>query len=84
MLPLTRCENKVFTIIKEYIEQNGYSPSVRDIVEIYGVSSPATIHFFLRNLKNLGYINYIDGKSRTIRVQYDGEVEIKKYKYEEK
>lgn len=84
MLPLTNCENRVFTVIKEYIKEFGYSPSIRDIGEYYGANSPATIHFFIRNLKNLGYIDYVEGKSRTIRVLYDGEVELKKRKKKEK
>ena len=61
-------QHVVYLMIKQFIKDNGYSPTIREICELTGRSSPGTIHFHLKHLKALGYINYKKGKSRTIRV----------------
>jgi repressor LexA len=63
---LTDKQKHLYTIIKEFMEQFKYSPSIRELCELYGVSSPATILHHLRNLRELGIIDFQDGKSRTI------------------
>jgi len=59
---------EILEAIDDYIKASGYSPSVRDICEMTGRNSPGTIHYHLKNLKKLGYINYDDKLSRTIRI----------------
>ena len=66
---MTNSQEKLYVIIKEFIEQFKYSPSIRDLCELYGVKSPATMLFHLRNLRKLGKIDFEDGKSRTIVVK---------------
>lgn len=63
---MTNSQERLYIIIKEFINQFGYSPSIRELCELYGVNSPATMLFHLRNLRKLGKINFQDGKSRTI------------------
>lgn len=63
---MTNSQERLYTIIKEFIEQFKYSPSIRELCMLYGVNSPATMLFHLRNLRKLGKINFQDGKSRTI------------------
>lgn len=62
-------QERLYIIIKEFIEQFKYSPSIRELCELYGVNSPATMLYHLRNLRRLGAIDFIDGKSRTIVVK---------------
>lgn len=66
---MTNSQERLYIIIKEFINQFGYSPSIRELCELYGVNSPATMLFHLRNLRKLGKINFQDGKSRTIKVK---------------
>ena len=54
--------------IKLFISKNGYSPSVRELCFLTDRRSPATIHYHLKKLKQKGYITYLEGKNRTIRV----------------
>jgi SOS-response transcriptional repressor LexA len=63
---MTNSQEKLYVIIKEFIEQFKYSPSIRELCELYGVSSPATMLYHLRKLRELGMIDFQDGKSRTI------------------
>lgn len=65
---MTEKQEKIYNIIKEFINENGYAPSVREICNIAGLNSPATVFVHLQNLKEEGYITYVNGKSRTIRV----------------
>ena len=65
---LSEEQQEILESIDEYINANGYSPSIRDLCEITGRNSPATIHYHLKKLKKLGYINYNEKECRTIRI----------------
>lgn len=38
---LAKRESQILNVIVEYIDKNGYAPSVREIGEIVGLKSPA-------------------------------------------
>lgn len=59
---------KVYRFIVEYITENTYSPSVRDICKGVGIKSTSTIHNHLNRLQDEGRITYSDGKRRAIVV----------------
>lgn len=65
---LTDKQREILDIIKDFISKNGYSPSIREICKIANLSSTATVHAHLNNLKEKGYISCVDGKVRTIRI----------------
>ena len=65
---MTRCQYNVYKTVKDFIEKNGYSPSVREICNILGYNSPATAETHLKKLKEKGYITFIENRSRTIRI----------------
>lgn len=65
---MTNKQEQVYEIIKQFIDQNGYSPSIREIMKLMGLSSPATIHSHLCKLKEKGYITYVPDTNRTIRI----------------
>lgn len=56
MQPLTKKQKKILDIIVKYVEENGYSPSYRQIGREAGLSSPATIWQHIKRLKEKGYI----------------------------
>ncbi|MBQ6628556.1 MAG: helix-turn-helix domain-containing protein [Methanosphaera sp.] len=66
MNELTETQKRVYYIIKDFIEQKGYSPSFRELAKLNGNNSVATMQFHLRNLRDKGYIDYTDKLSRTI------------------
>lgn len=71
MITITKIRYDVYKAIKEYIELHGFSPSVRDLCDITGKSSPATIKFCLDRLRKDGIISFVTGKNRTIRILVD-------------
>ncbi len=54
--------------IRQFITTEGYAPSVREIAAAAGLSSPATVHEHLSNLRGKGYITFQDGRVRTVEV----------------
>ena len=66
MKELTERQEFVFNKIKEYIQLNGYSPTIRELCQLCGVTSTATIFMHLLKLKDKGYIDYEERKFRTI------------------
>lgn len=65
---MTRSQYNVYKVVKEFIEKNGYSPSVREICEILGYKSPASAEAHLQKLKDKGYITFVENRNRTIRI----------------
>lgn len=60
--------DRIYRFIVEYITENAYSPSVRDICRGVGIKSTSTIHNHLNRLQDDGRITYSDGKRRAIVV----------------
>lgn len=58
-------EQKIFYFIKKFIEENGDSPSFREIAGEFGCSTN-TVSNVLNNLRAQDFISFEDGKSRTI------------------
>ncbi len=61
-------EQKVYNYIVNSVKNNGFAPSVRDIMRDLGYKSTSTVHMYLNRLDTLGYIRKEDGKSRAISV----------------
>ena len=68
MKTLTDKQRDILDIIEKFIDENGYSPTIREIGKIAKLNSPATVYTHLTNLREKGYITYMDGKMRTIRI----------------
>lgn len=64
-------EQKVYDYIVRSVKENGFAPSVRDIMKDLGYKSTSTVHMYLGRLDMLGYINKEDGKSRAITLSND-------------
>ena len=64
----TAADKIAFYAIKEFIKENGYPPSVRELCRLTGKSSTASIQYRLRSLEQKGYIKTTDRGKRTIRI----------------
>lgn len=71
---LTEREKEILEAIKDYIDKNGFSPSIRDICDIAGLKSKSTVHGYLKSLENKGYIQRLENFPRalTIAKENDG------------
>lgn len=73
MEDLTKRQEEILLIIKEYVVKHGYPPTVREIASLVGVNSPATIHAHLENLELKGFIRKNDNQNRAIELLVENE-----------
>ncbi len=59
-------QQRVLEYISRFIDNNGIPPTVRDIGEGLGLSSPATVNYHLKILTQAGYIAMAPKKTRSI------------------
>lgn len=64
---MTKKQEQILNIVTTFIEENGYSPTVREICKKAGLSSPATVYQHLKILKDKGYVTSDTSKQRTIK-----------------
>ena len=73
MEQLTDKQEKILTVIKKFIAENGYAPTIRELCNLCGLSSTATMFVHLKNLTNKGYIKQTENKFRTIELNVPNE-----------
>ncbi|MGE0880133.1 MAG: transcriptional repressor LexA [Acidimicrobiia bacterium] len=69
--PLTERQREILSFIDQAQRERGYPPSVREIGEAVGLTSPSTVHSHLNSLERLGYLRRDPTKPRAIEVRYD-------------
>ncbi|AUW95468.1 transcriptional repressor LexA [Sulfobacillus sp. hq2] len=57
-------QQKILTFIQDYLNHNGYPPSVREIGKAVGLSSTASVARHLKALEEAGYISHPPSKRR--------------------
>lgn len=65
---LTEVQQQLYDWLIDYIKQNQHSPSIRQMMRAMGLRSPAPIQSRLEHLRSKGYIDWTEGRARTIRV----------------
>lgn len=73
MTDLTKKQEEVLNFVKEFMVSHGYPPTVREICNAMGLSSPATVHTHLSQLEHKGYIRKDGNKNRAIELLVDNE-----------
>lgn len=68
MESLTEAQEQLYKWLAEYIRQSQHSPSIRQMMEAMKLKSPAPIQSRLEHLRTKGYIEWTEGKARTIRI----------------
>jgi repressor LexA len=68
---LTARQREVLEIIERHMRERGYPPSVREIGEAVGLTSPSTVHAHLAALQRRGYLRRDPTKPRAIEVRWD-------------
>lgn len=66
MRPISEKQRHILTFISEYTAQQGYPPSVREIAAAVGLRSPSSVHAHLKKLREMGYLEKDDHKTRAI------------------
>lgn len=65
---LTKRQRQILDYITEFVEDKGYAPSLREIGEHFDLSSPATIHTHVENLKKKGFLKTSFNEARSIEL----------------
>jgi repressor LexA len=69
--PLTARQRQVLEFIDSEVRQRGYPPSVREIGDAVGLSSPSTVHAHLAALQDKGYLRRDPSKPRAIGISLE-------------
>jgi repressor LexA len=56
----------IFDFITEFVRQEGYAPSVREICDATGIRSTSTVHSHLQRLNESGRLEVASGRRRAI------------------
>lgn len=68
---LTPRQREVLEIIEMHSQKHGYPPSVREIGDAIGLTSPSTVHTHLRALQRRGYLRRDPTKPRALEIHWD-------------
>ncbi len=66
----------VMDYIRKFSEENGYTPSVREIGAECGIKSTATVHSYIERLQDKGYLIKTDNKKRSVSLNRSSGVNI--------
>jgi repressor LexA len=78
MDPLTKKQKEVLDYIREFIDQNGYAPSYREIGRFFELTSTGTIAEYINILEEKGYLTKDAMEARAIQLTpaFDDGIEI--------
>ncbi|MBW2496124.1 MAG: transcriptional repressor LexA [Deltaproteobacteria bacterium] len=65
-MALTRRQREIYDFICEFVEAQGYSPSLEEIAGAFGLSSVATVHKHVKHLVDKGYLRKAWNRSRSV------------------
>jgi repressor LexA len=68
---LTARQRGILDVIETSMRERGYPPSVREIGEAVGLTSPSTVHSHLASLQRMGFLKRDPTKPRAIEVRFD-------------
>lgn len=57
---------EILSFLREFVAENGYAPSVREIMRAVGLRSTATVHYHLSALQAAGFLTLDSSKNRAI------------------
>ena len=66
--PLTSLERRILDYLVEYLRQNTYQPSIREIGKRFGIKSTKTVSEYLQALADKGWIERDPSRSRGVRL----------------
>lgn len=60
-------DEQTYAAVKQYVEQRGISPTLRELAKVLGVV-PSTVREHLISLRKKGLVTFSDSQPRTMRV----------------
>ncbi len=65
-MALTRRQREIYDFIRRFVAAKGYSPSLEEIAEAFGLSSVATVHKHIAHLVEKGMLKKAWNRSRSV------------------
>lgn len=65
---LTKRQRQILDYVSDFSLEHGYAPSIREIGENFNLSSPATVHVHIKNLKDKGFLKANFNEARSIEL----------------
>lgn len=65
-MALTKRQRQVYDFVSQFVEDQGYSPSLEEIAAAFGLSSVATVHKHVKHLVDKGYLRKAWNRSRSV------------------
>ena len=69
---LTKRQKETFDYIAGYVRENGYAPTLEEIGDHFGLSSPATVYKHVQQLVTKGYLRKTRHQGRGIEIVDSG------------
>lgn len=66
---LTKRQVEILKYVREFMDENGYAPSYREVGQALGISSVATVHEHIKNLESKGFLRGEEGAARSIALE---------------
>ena len=66
--PLTKIERRILNYLVDYLKENTYQPSIREIGKRFGIKSTKTVSEHLQALADKGYIERDASRSRGVKI----------------
>lgn len=63
---LTPQQENILKLVKSFMAEHGYAPTVRELCRLAGLRSTDTVHYHLENLRAKGLLGSVSGKPRTL------------------
>ena len=67
-MKLSGRQEEILTFVAKFREENGYSPSLREIAEAFGLTSVATVHQHVGALQKKGYVKKDWNRGRSLEL----------------
>lgn len=67
-MELTKAQQELYDWLVDYIREHQHAPSIRQMMQAMNLKSPAPIQSRLEHLRNKGFIEWAEGKARTIKI----------------
>ncbi len=67
-MPLIEIERKILDFMVQYLRENTYQPSIREIGERFGIKSTKTVSEHLQALADKGFLERDPSRSRGVRI----------------
>lgn len=59
----------ILSCIQSYSEQKGFPPTVRELCLMTGLKSPSSVHHYIVQLKEDGFLESDESKPRTLTIK---------------